>query len=1723
MVKVRPAAGPSAVTVVLPGPAAALRTAASTRADVMGLAYVLVSLTLGLYSLALLSPYLSSDFFWVDFATADVSTALATVYNSELSVAAGASPLDLLAVGVSGTDIGGVLKTYPRRLMYEELTSLNAAITGLRNLDTAKVVTMIAQYCWVDLDRRWAMAINAARQVRCRDLYRANGAVYLEAVLRNIDFAAWVASTQGHFEERIAAGVAQFADGRAFLAYLAAHQRIDVALEVDFWQRHGLGTFVLQYANAYQIGLEEDIQIENALGATSLVRIKTIRSTNRGTLWTTDYMYAGFAAGLSIPFANLSLVQNASNFFGLLDTDLLEHVFVCTPLSPAFQAVHDQIGPLAAIDVLWVPVPTALATTVREFRVMLRSAPEAAINAIGTAVLHPTPMVWRNASLLFYGGNPTCGFLTGFPFIQESFDFDDACAEPIPLTMRWTPFSGLFAAVMGAAVNDTSCDLVPSAEAKVCVAALAATRAAVSYVPALTSLRTVSIDLTLVLLQFVSANGTLTIETQDLLDPTFAAFGWTALYEWAMNVREVVSFQGSTGSYVVMSAPSTLQALPPFEVSSHFAVYIWYCCAVVSTALTGVAVVLFALWLAHRHPGSPWFYFNRIVSATWLNRSLLLVRGLGAVLCLASATPIPETTSAGLRFTTAPRSFVVSAILAGEATWVAYVLHEFLVPITTYRTATYAPVSALLSWLVLFGIDHGAPVLATASIDRTCFTRNMDQMIYCLSGTVRIGDWSRTLLLLGVQLASMAVALAVCVLVSAPSGEANAARPSLLLSSAATAFLAPDQLRSATMNVVSAAMCGILHVPRHGLFDLKLWLPLSTQDGFGLRLHDVSLAPSWCTTATTDGRAKAASPRKLAVQRQVGYVTILGGLTYIVASLTSNVVFLGVARQFLANDFGWSGFNSTGVHAFVANTLNRRLLLSTSQDVDLSALEIADADVLYNGTVTVIESSAGAARRQLMVATIDDAIRGLRDMDPCMLPWMATQYCWLDLNRTWALASTMARQERCSQTTDNGALYLEAPLRNCRDWGAWDFCWGAAFASGVGNYLRTSTTGRAWLAAVRTNYLSVAAEGEHWRHRGLRRFNLQWQNYKAIGLIDVFTITSALGYESPLTLTRIPATTHIHQQTSLRMYWTFASDLWAIATNATLVGGRSLVASSPAFAFVNVSSAQLLAQNLTLPLPLTPGLAVLESVVGPFGAVDLHYVPCPSAAIAFYDAYTRALNALLLSDAAAQAAYYSFSARSRMCAVPPELGSNATLMANGGNLMCGNDLPVEPAYYGLLSGFGAENVCHALFLETIVPSTRQLIFAVVGHGTTDGDTGGICAVDACAGASCAADYDAIVAFVAAFAPAFTGLNAASAFTAVRATGVQAIQYYTATTDAATQLYRIDLLTPLEPAWSFFGWCYVFEWVVGAREVVSFQGDVGVVTAMSVYTTPMRASPNAVEIPVSFSSAVLGCTVYITWLLISVAGLVGLYAIRHKGRLEGANLFEINRIAGHVWAGRTFLCVRSITAIWILNTAPLELDLVGRVTRLMSPPRPWYDTILAASEATWLVYALNDLLSCITQQYTTYYAFKSSLSTWCIVVLWSFLVPLSYSAQLRRTCSYVDMDAALTCVSGTIDIGCIAFWYAVERVLSPRLPPTSVHSLLLSAHSLYMLDFRDWCVGGEYFLDKTSAVMAGLLSVEYNDCLYILDIKTWRVFMTSIPHEFAATHPCYHWSIPLSRI
>ncbi|OQR85137.1 hypothetical protein THRCLA_23059 [Thraustotheca clavata] len=143
-------------------------------------------------------------------------------------------------------------------------------------------------------------------------------------------------------------------------------------------------------------------------------------------------------------------------------------------LTPVFQAVHAEIGPICNIDLYWIPIPDELVHIALSFhstvlsKIQLDPTFSAAFTALGPYPLHLTPLQWKNSSYQFYGGNPICGFGAGLSFIQKSFGFDDSCSTQNTLTINWNPFMSLFAYSMVDGNVSSVCQLLTNDEFILC-------------------------------------------------------------------------------------------------------------------------------------------------------------------------------------------------------------------------------------------------------------------------------------------------------------------------------------------------------------------------------------------------------------------------------------------------------------------------------------------------------------------------------------------------------------------------------------------------------------------------------------------------------------------------------------------------------------------------------------------------------------------------------------------------------------------------------------------------------------------------------------------------------------------------------------------------------------------------------------------------------------------------------------------------------------------------------------------------------------------------------------------------------------------------------------------------------------------------------------------------------------------------------------------------------
>ncbi|KAH9112519.1 hypothetical protein LEN26_013272 [Aphanomyces euteiches] len=450
---------------------------------------------------------------------------------------------------------------------------------------------------------------------------------------------------------------------------------------------------------------------------------------------------------------------------------------------------------------------------------------------------------------------------------------------------------------------------------------------------------------------------------------------------------------------------------------------------------------------------------------------------------------------------------------------------------------------------------------------------------------------------------------------------------------------------------------------------------------------------------------------------------------------------------------------------------------------------------------------------------------------------------------------------------------------------------------------------------------------------------------------------------------------------------------------------------------------------------LTSGGAysVFRRIFGPFGSVDLKRVQVPISVLNFSLQFRDTLAQLRVGSYDFSNGILNLPTITTFAYFPPPWVNNPNITSTvGGNLLC-NEVPAYGMTSGqlLLSGFTSS--CGSILGDFITYSATSSLLATValnmfyGNVTTN-MTNAICATTALTLAQCTSKL---------LLPSMNFLSNTSIVTdptllpslrekALVAQkdmldlGVHLIQYGLRNSDGNITFLKDNIFDPRYPVFHYNAWYFTMDWAVANREVLSFQGDK---SSLNVLTSPLydvASLVNPLEIPVNVAFYIRYACFYVTMIIICVAVLASIYLFMNKGYVEGLNLFELNRVAGIVWIGRTFLFIRSMAAICLLSTEVLSLDTINRIWHLVSASDVLNESpsdkairvlkvFLAAGEVSWLGFVLSDIFMVVTAQYTPAYVFKCNFMVWGIAALLSWASPATHTATMQRQCTQVHVD------------------------------------------------------------------------------------------------------------------
>ncbi|KAF0688421.1 Aste57867_19937 [Aphanomyces stellatus] len=1743
----------------------------------VGILYAVATAIGTVIYLIILAPNVSNDHLWQNMNTTGVQTFLGDLYNTKVTTGADGR-LDLFASSAAirkdyslPTTFIDVRPAAARAVLLSRLSPADA-IKVMRAVPFSESIQTLSQPCWADFNRSYAMARTARHQVLCAERRLGNAAFYLEALFRNLQPNDLITST---YLAAIQTSVFDYIEttrgGTAWVQAMKVPPCQPMSDEVTLWRAYGLEYFQNSFQNYYLEGTQESITLVNALGMRQSITVSSITATNRPKpTWSSAVAYTGFWNDIDgCEWLQASLIRAAPNNFQLVFNASWESwdFYIWGTFSTNGTAViRSSLGPLTSFDVFVVPPPPSLLTLVAAFHDQLHAS--LLINAqtyliLKEPTIDTTPGAWTQPGAVFYGGNPLCPYGIAKPFVQASFGYYDDCGDQIQHTIQLTRDGVLFA-LMASVIQ-------PKELASVCHLSSQPGLCLQTLIPAMDVLDRVvgfadlsdqrtqatqdvkAINATFV--QWATIDGTNLALHQPMVstnhDP-WSFIGWMTMYEWVMGQREVYTFEGDWDIWTLMSRHQEFIPLAAntVQLPQSACRYLWLACTYVSLVFLSVLllVVVYSATIGNSDIHSYNLLFcNRLVGGAWIGRPFLFLRGIAAILVLATS-PVALNNYGGLaKLDFAPRPLLHVFLLAGNVVWVNYVLHDILLPFSKPYTTVYAPLSSLVTWLVVMAIELTIPYNARATIGRNCTILSFSRGLECRNGDIHIGDVNRVGLLAFVVVASVPLAYILARgLVNQKIGPRL--KPldvaSFHLTGISETFLnASGRLNH--LDIVACILTGLLPCGPF-IFDIKTWtmfsIPRICQNiyKFPSATINVQLAASAIARRQLNRNKIGRSLTKL---RALGVV----GLLYMCGSVVGSFLYFFASQSYFTNDFLWLGFSDTNTQTFLCNWFNSQLQLTNGTSpfrIDNTAF--GDFATTNNVTqLNVISSALYPILIQDEANSLTNVVRGLRTMDSCKLPWIATAYCFADFDKVWQMAFSEERQQRCFQNDiNNGAVYLETILRNT-NWLSLEVCWGSTLDSSIFSAIQNTNTGVEWIKSmVAPNNLSVIGEIKAWQAKGITRFTTMWQNYKSLGITESFLISTYAGLTYPLTLKQSNSSFHISGATAFKMYSPLANYLSYAFANNSVLSGKSLIRTAPAFAFTNLTTQNEMLVDGTLHSPLNVAFSIFSSTIGTFGVIDVNRVPPPRALCDFYRDLRVLILSVISSSDVIQGEFWTVYTQYFLLPQPSAWDPPALMW--GGDINCGLNFGGNTTFP--LQYFSSNGLCGNYYWDYMKPLTQNIWMAILAMGSnTPPNATRVSLRDTSHQINV---YRAISTGLV-MINKYMSLKEISQFdTSSKAVKhiiqdilkLELIQYLSVDGDTYF-LSRVNIFSPRELDFEFFAWLYLFEWVEGKREVISLHGAMDTMTTLSTTKPLVQQLTDSIEIPLNVGRFFNGCIFYVTSVLFGVGCLVTMYILTNFGYVDGFNVMAFNYVAGQVWIGRPLILLRGLTSIALLSTSQLKLvtPRAALTSYFQSPPRDILTTLLSSSEICWLVYAIVDTFSIVTQEYTSRYSFPSVVVVGVSVAIWSFAAPTTHSVELSRQCTVVAVDFDISCVSGIVRIGDFTrfcgliglAWgggfvtYIVVRVVRkrpPRFPPLSPLLYSAAKTKFEYTTHVNWEHEGVYYLDRASAAMTGILTLTYGELDYIADIKTWRVYELSLPHRSVKSMPPqFRHALPLDSV
>ena len=155
----------------------------------LGLCSLSCAAIASVYFVTLVMQELRNDFFWANFADETTQTFVAWQFNTQIWHRT--LPFSLFDAAFTPSQLIEIHPAVSRRIIFEQLDMVDYAIRALRTQSIFNTAITYTAHCWLDFNRTLEIAYTTKRLSRCRATEQDNGAVYMESILRNVDWIKW--------------------------------------------------------------------------------------------------------------------------------------------------------------------------------------------------------------------------------------------------------------------------------------------------------------------------------------------------------------------------------------------------------------------------------------------------------------------------------------------------------------------------------------------------------------------------------------------------------------------------------------------------------------------------------------------------------------------------------------------------------------------------------------------------------------------------------------------------------------------------------------------------------------------------------------------------------------------------------------------------------------------------------------------------------------------------------------------------------------------------------------------------------------------------------------------------------------------------------------------------------------------------------------------------------------------------------------------------------------------------------------------------------------------------------------------------------------------------------------------------------------------------------------------------------------------------------------------